>query len=301
MFSPGPIQKIDVNGGHESFFIKRLDLVDSWADGNKYYKLKNNISYALDNAIDTIVSKGGMFSNHLYSLAHACSTFNIKLVSVVRSYGDDPDNPMLRELKKLSHDILFLKPGEYTLFDEQASERLYPGALFLPEGGMNERSIRGAGEIMNECLEHHPNHVIIAGGTMSTACGMLASAPGTMKMIIVPAWKGCTNQYVENILTTYNIIPQCNWELWPDEHFGGFALYDKRLFEFMYTFTKETSIPLDPVYNGKMMFAIMEKIRSGYFSDSDSILAIHTGGLQGVRGFSYRYPTDWKAYEELIT
>ena len=41
MFSPGPIQKIDVKGGHESFFVKRLDLIDSWADGNKYYKLKN--------------------------------------------------------------------------------------------------------------------------------------------------------------------------------------------------------------------------------------------------------------------
>jgi len=299
-FIPGPIQHIRGDWGHENFSILRLDLIQSWADGNKYYKLKKNIAFAIENGIKTIVSKGGMFSNHLFSLAHACSIFGIELVCVVRSYAPDPDNPILNELKALSHEILFLKPESYQQFNEAESLIRYPGALFIPEGGMNERAISGAKEIMEECQEYKPSHIIIAGGTMGTSCGLLASASNSMKIIIVPAWKGCTNQYVEEILLTYNITPQCAWELWPDDHFGGFAKYNRTLSDFMYSFTKERSIPLDPVYTGKMMYAIAEKIKSGYFSNDDSILAIHTGGIQGVRGFSYRYPEDWRDYSRLI-
>lgn len=299
-FLPGPIQKINLNWGHPDLFIKRLDLVQSWADGNKYYKLKYNISFALENGIKSIVSKGGMFSNHLHSLAHACSAFGIKLTAVVRSYGPDPGNPLMNELKGLSHEILYLQPKEYQLFNESDARNLYPDSMFIPEGGMNAQAIEGAKEIIEECSEFQPTHVIISGGTLTTACGLLAAGPKSMKIIIVPGWNGCTPDYVEEILLKYGIKPECDWEIWPDSHFGGFAKYDHRLVEFMNSFTRETGIPLDPVYTGKMMYAISEKMKSGYFSKDDSIIAIHTGGLQGIRGFAYRYTEDWSSYEELV-
>ncbi len=299
-FLPGPIQKINLNGDHPLLMIKRLDLVQSWADGNKYYKLKHNISYALENGIKSIVSKGGMFSNHLYSLAHACTAFGIKMNAIVRSYGPDPGNPLMNELAGLSHEILYLKPGEYQQFDESTAKILYPASMFIPEGGRNAQAIEGAKEIIEECLEFHPTHVILSAGTLTTACGLLAVASKSMKIIIVPAWKGCTRDHVDEILLKYNIKPECLWEIWPDAHFGGFARYDHHLIEFMNSFTRETEIPLDPVYTGKMMYAVNEKFKSDYFSKEDIIIAIHTGGLQGIRGFSYRYPEDWSTYEELV-
>jgi hypothetical protein len=49
-----------------------------------------------------------------------------------------------------------------------------------------------------------------------------------------------------------------------------------------------------------MMYAIKDKIQSGYFNSTDSILAIHTGGLQGVEGFAYRDQKYWASYATLI-
>jgi len=54
----------------------------------------------------------------------------------------------------------------------------------------------------------------------------------------------------------------------------------------MNTFKKETGILLDPVYTAKMMFGIIEDIKSGYFPKNSRILAIHTGGLQGISGMN---------------
>ena len=88
-FIPGPVEKIHHDWGAPELFFKRLDLIRSWASGNKYYKLKYSISDCIENGIGSIVSKGGMFSNHLEALAKACATFGIRCVCVIRSYGDD--------------------------------------------------------------------------------------------------------------------------------------------------------------------------------------------------------------------
>ncbi|MGB3079074.1 MAG: hypothetical protein WBB31_08380, partial [Saprospiraceae bacterium] len=278
-FIPGPIQKINCDWGHDKLFMKRLDLIRSWADGNKYYKLKENIAYARAHNLKTIISKGGMFSNHLHSLAHACAYFEMELICAIRSYQADLENPTIKELTSLSKDILFLDPEQYNKFGEADSSHAYPDSMFIAEGGLGERAINGIKELMNECIRDHPSHIIVSGGSMATACGLIASAPKEVKVIVVPAWKGCKNEFIENKLSEFGISPLCEWELWPDAHFGGFAKYDRTLLDFMYSFTKETGIPLDPVYTGKMMYILSEKIKSGYFMDEDSILAIHTGGL----------------------
>ena len=51
-------------------------------------------------------------------------------------------------------------------------------------------------------------------------------------------------------------------------------------------FKTETDIPLDPIYTGKMMFGIFDLIEKGYFKPNSKILAIHTGGLQGIDGMN---------------
>jgi 1-aminocyclopropane-1-carboxylate deaminase len=61
---------------------------------------------------------------------------------------------------------------------------------------------------------------------------------------------------------------------------------DSNLIHFINNFKKEFEIPLDPVYTGKMMFGIFDLIQKGVFSASTKILAIHTGGLQGIEGMN---------------
>jgi 1-aminocyclopropane-1-carboxylate deaminase/D-cysteine desulfhydrase-like pyridoxal-dependent ACC family enzyme len=292
-YSQPPVQPILFGNHSPACSILRLDLIKSWASGNKYFKLKYVLHDALEQGIPTIVSKGGMFSNHLAALAEACSVFGIQLVAVIRTYGPDDLNPSIRRLKQLGVQILYLTPGEYKAFDQQEAEKLFSGAMFIPEGGLSVHGIRGASEIVQSCIPHAPTHVIISGGTMGTACGLLMAMPSSIKVIIVPAWKGCTEEYVSGILNEYEIEPSCSWELWPDFHFEGFGKFNEELISFMTLFTSNTRIPLDPVYTGKMMYGIHQKIEEGYFKETDQILAIHTGGLQGIEGFKYRYPEKW--------
>ena len=54
----------------------------------------------------------------------------------------------------------------------------------------------------------------------------------------------------------------------------------------MYFLKKRTFIPLDPIYTGKMMFGIFDLIQNDYFRKGSKILAVHTGGLQGIEGIN---------------
>jgi 1-aminocyclopropane-1-carboxylate deaminase len=71
-----------------------------------------------------------------------------------------------------------------------------------------------------------------------------------------------------------------------DYHFGGYAKINEELIRFINDFYKQTNIPLDPIYTGKMMFGILDLINKGYFPNGAKILAIHTGGLQGIEGMN---------------
>ena len=295
-FSKPPIQPILFDNHKPACSILRLDLIQSWASGNKYFKLKYLLHDALERCIPTIVSKGGMFSNHLAALAEACSVFEKHLVAVIRTHSPDDHNPSIVNLKQHGAQILYVTPSVYNAFDQQEAERLFPGAMFIAEGGLSKDGIIGASEIAQLCIPHAPTHVIISGGSMGTSSGLLHTMPESTKVIILPAWKGCTEEYVSGILNEYKIKASCSWQLWPDFHFGGFGKFNQELIDFMKAFTNATGVPLDPVYTGKMMFGLHQKIGQGYFKESDQILAIHTGGLQGIEGFKYRYPEQWNGY-----
>jgi 1-aminocyclopropane-1-carboxylate deaminase len=77
-----------------------------------------------------------------------------------------------------------------------------------------------------------------------------------------------------------------NWKILSDYHFGGYARLSEELISFINNFLLETGIPLDPVYTGKMMFGLMDLAERDYFPVGTSILAIHTGGLQGIEGMN---------------
>jgi 1-aminocyclopropane-1-carboxylate deaminase len=299
-FNRPMIQPISFGDDHPACSILRLDQIQSWASGNKYYKLKYPLYDALQKGISTIISKGGMFSNHLAALAEASSVFGKQLVAVIRCHAPDDHNPSIINLQKHGAEIIFMAPRAYDAFDQHEAEKLFPEAMFIPEGGLSKEGIKGASEISNACIQHSPTHVIISGGTMGTACGLLATMPEAVNVIIVPAWKGCSEEYVLGIVEHHKIKTVCSWQLWPDFHFGGFGKFNVELIDFMTSFTTTTGIPLDPVYTGKLMYGLQQKLMQGYFTPSSNILAIHTGGLQGLKGFKYRYPEQWNNYIKVV-
>ena len=69
-------------------------------------------------------------------------------------------------------------------------------------------------------------------------------------------------------------------------HLGGYAKINKQLVDFIDKFQGVNQIPIEPIYTGKMFFGIYDLIVNGYFKKCTSILAVHTGGIQGLEGMN---------------
>jgi 1-aminocyclopropane-1-carboxylate deaminase len=78
------------------------------------------------------------------------------------------------------------------------------------------------------------------------------------------------------------------WELNHDYHFGGYGKINNDLIAFMNDFYNRVGILLDPIYTGKLLFGVMDLIRTGFFPDGAKILVIHTGGIQGIQGMNIK-------------
>jgi len=74
-----------------------------------------------------------------------------------------------------------------------------------------------------------------------------------------------------------------------DYHFGGYAKHSPTLLDFINSFKNDYQIQLDPIYTGKMFYGIFDLIEKDFFPKGSKIVAIHTGGLQGILGFRERF------------
>ena len=118
-------------------------------------------------------------------------------------------------------------------------------------------------------------------GTGGTISGLINTSANHQKVIGFPALKG---KFLSEVIKQYTT--KTNWELIHDYHFGGYAKVNDELVDFLNDFNSQTKILLDPIYVGKMIFAIFALSKQGYFAPNTRILAIHTGGLQGIKGFN---------------
>jgi 1-aminocyclopropane-1-carboxylate deaminase len=279
-----------------SFSMLRLDKMASWASGNKYFKLKPYISDAIANQSTRLVSKGGMFSNHLEALAKAGKHFDLDVTCIVRSHQPDLQNPTIQQLSQSGAEVRFLMPADFATYDDSCAAEEYPGSVFIPEGGLSKSGISGSESLGQMIDKFDFDHIVLMAGTMCTALGLMSTLSSSKTVYIIPAWKGCTSAYVTQLINQYDINASAPWELWADYHFGGFGKWNAHLLESMHEFTEATGIPLDPVYTGKMVFAFLDQLSRSTAIDPSRALLIHTGGLQGVAGYAYRFPQAWKRY-----
>jgi len=119
-------------------------------------------------------------------------------------------------------------------------------------------------------------------GTGGTISGLINSLKSHQKVIGFPALKG---DFLQKEIHKY-VIRTDNWSLNTKYHFGGYAKVSEELITFINKFKSETQIPLDPIYTGKMLFGIVDLIKNGFFKKGTKVLAIHTGGLQGIQGMN---------------
>jgi len=260
----------------------RLDLLDPVISGNKWYKLKLNIRYALDNNYKTIVTFGGGFSNHLIATAAMATESGLKSVGIVRGTYKEL-TPTLQACKDAGMELVFISKEEYK--DKQETRWLkkltsqFDNLYIIPEGGANEWGRKGAG-LINRFIKDSYTHIAVSVGTGTTFIGLRNKTAQAQQLIgFVPMKEGAylTNYIGEHLQTDRNH----NWELHDEWHFGGFGKWNKELIAFMNEFYAQNKIPLDIIYTGKMMYGVQQMLQKNVFPADAHILCIHTGGLQG--------------------
>lgn len=272
-------------------YIKREDLIHSWVSGNKWRKLKYNLAFAIQNNIQTIITFGGAFSNHLYATAGACALLGIKSVGIIR--GEiDYQNPTLKFC--MDKNMTLIPASRSTYREKEASKEIqniihkYPNALLIPEGGTNQLALKGVGEIwdeLNHQLDTPPDYLTLAAGTSGTTAGLLSYNDYPTKIISYSALK--SDHLQEEILSLTNDKNKEKLIMMTDYHFGGYGRWTDELIQFIREFESMTGIPLDHVYNGKAMYGLLKMISQDYFPQGSTVVHVHTGGLQGLAGLEY--------------
>ena len=152
----------------------------------------------------------------------------------------------------------------------------------IPEGGSNALGIKGCEEIL-QLADSKYDYICCAVGTGGTLAGIINSSNPDQHVIGFPVLQN--SDLAKDIR---NFSSQSNWTLECGYHFGGYAKISSELIQFMNSFKEHTGILLDPVYTSKLFFGIFDMIKNGKFPRDSRILAIHTGGLQGITAMNMK-------------
>jgi len=268
-------------------FIKREDRIHPFVSGNKYRKLKYNLKEVLKQDLDTLVTFGGAFSNHIAAVAAAGKGFGIKTIGVIR--GEEletkiDENPTLSFAKQNGMQFKFVPRDVYrTKHSEAFKSQLkkeFGDFYLVPEGGSNSLAVKGCEEILTE-EDYGFDFICCAVGTGGTISGIINGSKSSQQILGFPALKG---HFLQEDISKF--ATKGNWKLITDYHFGGYAKINQDLVAFINQFKTLYNISLDPVYTGKMLFGIFDLIEKKFFPQGARILAVHTGGLQGIEGMN---------------
>jgi 1-aminocyclopropane-1-carboxylate deaminase len=273
--------------------VKREDLNHPLISGNKWWKLKYNLKAAVEQNFDTVLTFGGAFSNHIYATAAACREVDLKSIGIIRGERHYPLNPTLSFAQSSGMDLHYVARSTYRLKNEQTFlqelENQFGKFFFVPEGGTNDYGIKGAQEFVTKISPLFFDIVFVPVGTAGTITGIIAGMNGKKKIIGIPVLKAAEFQKSEiiNLLQNFCNKQFNNWMLLTEYHHGGYAKTTGKLMEFILMMRHQHNLPLDQVYTGKLIYAIFEEVKKGSFSRGTTILALHTGGLQGLRSLDF--------------
>lgn len=289
-FKPSILTKIDdplLARYDIELWMKRDDLLHPVISGNKWRKLKYSLDHALSSEADTIISMGGAYSNHLHALAYAGRAVGLKTLGFIRGEQPEKLTPALYDMQNWGMKLFFVSRYNYRLLRQYKGCHDLPGLkpqqYWLPEGGAQALALKGVAELVNE-IDVLYDILCAPCGTGATLAGLIDAVPDPVSVMGFAALKNA--EFLQVDVESLLPRPSPNWQINHNYHFGGFAKTNAELMAFITDFEFKTGIPLEPVYTGKMMYALYDLIARHNFQPGQRIIAVHTGGLQGKRGFS---------------
>ena len=264
--------------------VLRLDLIDPITGGNKWFKLKFNLEEAEKLGRKTIISFGGPYSNHIAALASAGAKLGFETVGIIRGKLHD-DNPTLKRANLQGMKLIECEHEKYRAYrnPENWNELLeqFPNSFVIPEGGSNNLGIQGC-RLIAKMIPENTTSVFLPVGTGTTMAGLILGSENKFfveGIAVVKAKDHLNNNIARMIKEELKSNPE-NYLLHHDFTFGGYAKSNSHLNSFLNDFYRDHKIPIEPIYTGRMFYAIVSLANSGYFSKGASVIAIHTGGNQ---------------------
>jgi 1-aminocyclopropane-1-carboxylate deaminase len=275
--------------------VLRLDLIDPLISGNKWFKLIEHLAMADQVGAKGIMSLGGAHSNHLHALAAAGKRFGFATVGLLR--GHPQETPTVVDLQAFGMQLHWLGYGGYRARHAPDFwlpwQAQYPHLQPVPEGGGGLPGAQGCAGLLTLARDqlsalgwNDYDAWWLAAGTGTTLAGLVLAEAGVHPVygaLAVPADHGVARQ-VKTIALEAGLRDPA-YELF-DASRGGFAKVDPALLEFIEFTEKHSGMPLEPLYTGKALLALKQQIEAGRFAQGTRLIFVHTGGLQGRRGFS---------------
>ncbi|MDR3259104.1 MAG: D-cysteine desulfhydrase family protein [Fusobacteriaceae bacterium] len=292
----------------KNVFLKRDDQTGSEFSGNKIRKLEYSIKEAIDQDCDTLITCGGIQSNHARSTAAAGVKMGLKSVLVLRS----DETPILEGNyfidKLIGADVRIISSSDYRDHRKEIMENIQKElekegrkAYIVPEGASNGIGVLGYYTGFDEILKQEKSlginfdTIVVAVGSGGTYAGLyLGNKINNSKKDIVGV-NVCDdadffkNKSVEIINECLPYIDNPKVEITTkdmhiiDGYVGiGYAKSRPEELDFIHKFAVANGVILDPVYTGKAMYGIYNEIKKGNLKDSKNILFIHTGGIFGL-------------------
>ena len=287
-----PVQLLQEMEGGRRLFLKREDLIHAQLSGNKWHKLKLNFKQVAEQGLPGVVTFGGAYSNHIYATAAAGHYCEVPTVGYIRGELPEPLNPTLQAARNWGMELIAVTRTDYrqktdARFLKKVKQR-FPNHWVIPEGGSNNFALEGCQAMVPKDRSYH--YWCLSCGTGGTLAGIATALPAHSHVIGFPSLKGAgfLEQDLKQMWNNFT-KPRCSWELQLDYHFGGYAKINQKLVDFMGEFYGKYQVKLDPIYTGKLLYGVFDLLKKGYFPKNSDILVLHSGGLQGLKGFEEKY------------
>lgn len=306
-----PLDRLSTALAGPRIWLKRDDLTDTLLTGNKVRKLEFVIARALDLGATTLITCGGMQSNHCRATALVAAQLGLSCHLVLR--GEPPKeadgNTLLAQLAGAK--ITYLSLSEYgrgldshlRSLKEQYDRAGQP-AYVIPTGASDGVGLWGyysaARELAHDFVEHSfdPALICCATGSGGTHAGLALGLAHLQLAAKVRGYAVCDSRRyfqekgkadIEHWYKLYQpavapVIPPLDIN---DAYIGaGYGHASGTVFAAIELLARTEGIVLDPVYTGKAFAGLLDQIRRGDLNHADDVVFVHTGGVYGI--FPYR-------------
>lgn len=283
LVSAPPLEHLNIanNTLNYNCSVLRLDKINAWYGGNKYYKLKKNLEEFYSGNYSSIITFGGAYSNHIYSLAAIGKELGIKTIGYIRGFEPNNLTSTLHFAKECGMELVSISRTDYSLKNEKffidTLQKKHPNCLLIPEGASNDLGIKGCKEITRE-IACNFDYIVVACGTGSTLAGIVSGLKPHQMAIGISVVKGVDT--LSSFVCNKNPEKRNNFKVLFDYHYGGYAKKSLLLEQFVTGFYKENQVPLDMVYTAKAMAGLFDLMEKNLFEPRSKIVFVHTGGLQ---------------------